>query len=369
MPSKTWLIVLLICSCTSAAWALPAPSGAKCLSSGAAGGCASFCCFEGTCRPYRECFGVSGAALGSECTISEGGNCASGCCYLGICSEHAVCFGWQASTSTVDAQDSNGSAPTNSGNSNSAPTHEGLTYFNPEFPDGTACSVDRHDDCASHCCFEGACSNPTLCGSPIAQPVGAPLYTSCSAHGECATGCCSAGVCSWYGQCFGDSVDTASIPSEFLDPTYQPLSIRLVSPTQWCLMFPIGWQIIGDHEFEAHVLCSGPMVADSGGKLPAAPEGIVRKAWVGKGSDGQGTEWIQMSGMVDRSFFAEGDTGGQYDSDGEPVPSDPNRGAPRGSNCAGYDEYVELLNPATELFCVRCCKGPASKTICNFRFR
>lgn len=50
-----------------------------------------------------------------------------------------------------------------------------------------------------------------------------------------------------------------------------------------------------------------------------------------------------------------GDEGGQYDSSGGAG----GKGNPQGSQCLGYKHYVELLEPAANRACIKCCDDPA----------
>lgn len=242
-------------------------------------------------------------------------------------------------------------------------------FFGPMWEEGHACNQANHDDCASHCCFEDKCANPAFCGTKVPSPAGKDLQATCTTNAECASQCCNAGVCSRYGKCNADSVDPATIPKDWLDSTTTPHHLRLLSPTQWCLLFPTDWVIVGDNEFKATLMCSEAMVAASGGKLRAAPKDVIPKAWFGAGTDGNGTSWVQFStSSLSPAPYYPGDSGGQYDSNGEPDPSSPLRGAPRGSGCMGYDQMVQLFNPAKGVLCTRCCKGPATDSLCNWRY-
>ncbi|KAF7316548.1 hypothetical protein MIND_00174100 [Mycena indigotica] len=57
--------------------------------------------------------------------------------------------------------------------------------------------------------------------------------------------------------------------------------------------------------------------------------------------------------LVDR--LNPGDDGGQYDSSG----GDGGHGNPAGSVCLGYNHYVEIVEPAGNRACIRCCNNPA----------
>ena len=49
------------------------------------------------------------------------------------------------------------------------------------------------------------------------------------------------------------------------------------------------------------------------------------------------------------------DAGGQYDSSGGAG----GNGNPQGSQCLGYNHYVELVEPAGPRACIKCCDDPA----------
>ena len=49
------------------------------------------------------------------------------------------------------------------------------------------------------------------------------------------------------------------------------------------------------------------------------------------------------------------DEGGQYDSSGGAG----GKGNPQGSQCLGYKHYVELVEPAANRACIKCCDDAA----------
>ncbi|KXN82974.1 hypothetical protein AN958_01979 [Leucoagaricus sp. SymC.cos] len=73
----------------------------------------------------------------------------------------------------------------------------------------------------------------------------------------------------------------------------------------------------------------------------------------GRGS--KGGKYAQLTGCIrpetiDRLNRSDG--GGQYDSSGGAG----GRGNPRDSVCAGYNHYVELIEPSQRRACIRCCQ-------------
>ncbi|KAI9019096.1 hypothetical protein DFJ74DRAFT_593641, partial [Hyaloraphidium curvatum] len=139
----------------------------------------------------------------------------------------------------------------------------------------------------------------------------------------------------------------------------------------WCLMMPDDTsRPLGESEQTASIRCSPAMVALSGGRLRAMPSGAIVTSHFSTGGAEGGDEWVQMGGGFDAAAVPlfPGDSGGQFDSDGIADPAAPDlRGSPRGSGCAGYDRYVEMIGPTYRNYCVRCCKGPNADQYCNWR--
>lgn len=68
------------------------------------------------------------------------------------------------------------------------------------------------------------------------------------------------------------------------------------------------------------------------------------------------SSYKQITGCIDPSkakTVIPSDGGGQYDSNG----GDGGHGNPPGSACAGYKSYVQLLEPAANRACLRCCNN------------
>jgi len=67
---------------------------------------------------------------------------------------------------------------------------------------------------------------------------------------------------------------------------------------------------------------------------------------------------IQLTGCINPSALDRlnpTDGGGQYDSSG----GDDGNGNPATSVCTGYNHYVELIEPASNRACIRCCIDPS----------
>ncbi|GAB1526586.1 hypothetical protein RhiTH_009754 [Rhizoctonia solani] len=71
-----------------------------------------------------------------------------------------------------------------------------------------------------------------------------------------------------------------------------------------------------------------------------------------------GARRVQLTGCIRPELSTQlnpGDGGGQYDSSG----GEGGLGNPRDSVCLGYNHYVELIEPAGQRACIRCCDDPA----------
>lgn len=76
----------------------------------------------------------------------------------------------------------------------------------------------------------------------------------------------------------------------------------------------------------------------------------------GKGVNGG--RYAQLTGCIRPSHLSRlnpDDYGGQYDSSGGAG----GHGNPQGSQCLGYNHYVELVEPAGPRACIKCCDDPA----------
>ncbi|CAG8469078.1 6054_t:CDS:1 [Paraglomus occultum] len=62
-----------------------------------------------------------------------------------------------------------------------------------------------------------------------------------------------------------------------------------------------------------------------------------------------GPGYVQIMGRIDSSKYGlrSDDGGGQYDPKARP-----------GSSCAGAKKFVHLIEPDTQLYCIRCCTDP-----------
>ncbi|KAI8599727.1 hypothetical protein EDD21DRAFT_355206 [Dissophora ornata] len=77
------------------------------------------------------------------------------------------------------------------------------------------------------------------------------------------------------------------------------------------------------------------------------PQGFIKSAHF---LSNKADNYVQVTGRIDRNKykFSADDGGGQYDIK-----------APVGSKCAGYNYYVEFIEPDSQIYCIRCCKDKA----------
>ncbi|KAF9133792.1 hypothetical protein BG015_003501, partial [Linnemannia schmuckeri] len=123
--------------------------------------------------------------------------------------------------------------------------------------------------------------------------------------------------------------------------------VQITSSTNWCMMMPpkAGGDIAANED-RAVAFCTSPSSSAPASRI--FPDGFIQSANFAKG-DG----YVQITGKIDSSKYSlsENDRGGQYDIK-----------APAGSACAGYNHYVNLIEPHLNRMCIRCCK---EKKDCN----
>ncbi|KAG0085736.1 hypothetical protein BGZ92_008761 [Podila epicladia] len=123
--------------------------------------------------------------------------------------------------------------------------------------------------------------------------------------------------------------------------------VQLTSATNWCMMMPpVHGGDIAQSEDRAVAFCTQNSTLAPKARL--FPEGFIRSVHFA-----QGDGYVQVTGKIDHAKYglSDHDQGGQYDMK-----------APVGSACAGYSSYVNLIEPHSDIFCIRCCKN---KKDCN----
>ncbi|KAI9311628.1 hypothetical protein BX666DRAFT_1994005 [Dichotomocladium elegans] len=125
--------------------------------------------------------------------------------------------------------------------------------------------------------------------------------------------------------------------------------IQVVDATNFCTFLPPSDstdRLISDTEWNGAVFCMGntPKATSSG----TLSTGFIQSAHFVATDD-----YIQITGQINPSKenLDLTDWGGQYDIK-----------APDGASCAGYSYFVNLIEPASYTYCIRCCNTAAN---CN----
>ncbi|KAG9049455.1 hypothetical protein FS837_010259 [Tulasnella sp. UAMH 9824] len=136
-----------------------------------------------------------------------------------------------------------------------------------------------------------------------------------------------------------------------------PDNIVLInSADDYCLVMPKSpGTDIGASEFPGgtQTFCTNPTDPSQG----TIPPGFFNAVYA-EGTGVNGGRYVQLTGSINPGLIDRlnpADAGGQYDSDG----GDGGNGNPIGSECEGFNSYVELIEPAGPRACIRCCMDPA----------
>jgi len=147
-----------------------------------------------------------------------------------------------------------------------------------------------------------------------------------------------------------------SNPSSLLKRASPSNSVQITSTTDYCMIVPSAPHTnIGDSENGsggATTYCTSS--ADEA--VGVIPPNFWTSVTLGR-PPGNG-DIIQLTGCIDPTSLDRlnpDDGGGQYDSSG----GDDGHGNPAGSECIGYNHYVELIEPASKRACIRCCNDPS----------
>jgi hypothetical protein len=117
---------------------------------------------------------------------------------------------------------------------------------------------------------------------------------------------------------------------------------QIVDEKNFCVFLPPTNSVdrlISDTEWNAQAFCLGKApLATNAGRLPT---GFIKSAHY-VGTD----QYIQITGEIvpAKAKLNASDEGGQYDIK-----------APKGSSCAGWKYFVNLIEPAGNTYCIRCC--------------
>ncbi|CAO3641992.1 unnamed protein product [Cunninghamella blakesleeana] len=124
---------------------------------------------------------------------------------------------------------------------------------------------------------------------------------------------------------------------------------QVASATDFCLFLPppgLVNVVLSDYEWNSEAYCMGSTPkATNANKL--ADGFILSSHYVVT------DEYVQVTGQIDpaKAGLIPTDDGGQCDI-----------AAPKGSSCDGWQYYVNLIEPANNIFCMRCCNDQVN---CN----
>lgn len=130
----------------------------------------------------------------------------------------------------------------------------------------------------------------------------------------------------------------------------RPQTVTVESKKVFCSFLPktLGEEI-GDSEDDAIPFCTEANPANAPG-AKKFPRGFIKSAHFVK-KEG----FVQITGTIDRTKYKlkKSDGGGQYDTK-----------SPPGAICKGYKNFVNLIEPDINRFCIRCCTDTKK---CNTR--
>ncbi|KAG1438812.1 hypothetical protein G6F56_012514 [Rhizopus delemar] len=118
--------------------------------------------------------------------------------------------------------------------------------------------------------------------------------------------------------------------------------IQIVDSTNFCTFLPPTSEtdrLISDTEWNANAFCMGNTPKATGAEK--IPSGFIQSAHYVKTDN-----YVQITGQIDpsKANLDSSDDGGQYDIK-----------APKGASCAGWDYFVNLIEPSGNDYCIRCC--------------
>ncbi|TFY77701.1 hypothetical protein EWM64_g6313 [Hericium alpestre] len=132
-------------------------------------------------------------------------------------------------------------------------------------------------------------------------------------------------------------------------------NVHIVDAEDFALIMPgAAGELVSDAEADGISFCT-PGTADPS-CTNRLPDGFITAAAISNADDGS---WIQVTGCMDATKFHldPSDTGGQFDVR-----------YPNGAQCTfgGYGaSFIELVEPALNRFCMRCCSSADDQVNCN----
>ncbi|KAI0041956.1 hypothetical protein FA95DRAFT_1500726 [Auriscalpium vulgare] len=148
--------------------------------------------------------------------------------------------------------------------------------------------------------------------------------------------------------------DTRPTPAPTGDPS-PSTTVHINSVDDFALLLPSrAGELVSDAEADGVAFCS-----PSSGEAQCTnrmPEGFITAAALTRADD---DSWVQITGCLDptRSTLDPSDAGGQFDVR-----------FPNGAQCTfgGYAaSFIELVEPALNRFCIRCCAAENDQVNCN----
>ncbi|KAG0098841.1 hypothetical protein BGZ93_010223 [Podila epicladia] len=127
----------------------------------------------------------------------------------------------------------------------------------------------------------------------------------------------------------------------------------IASPEAFCFLLPPDpkAETVAEAEDHAIAFCTQPNVPGATG-AKVFPDNFIVSAHYKKNTT---AGWVQATGLLNPEVYGMSmtDDGGQYDVK-----------APGGASCAGYNSFVNLIEPSSSRYCIRCCMDPLD---CNVK--
>ncbi|KAG0357233.1 hypothetical protein BG005_003799 [Podila minutissima] len=127
----------------------------------------------------------------------------------------------------------------------------------------------------------------------------------------------------------------------------------IASPEAFCFLLPPDpkAETVAEAEDHAIAFCTQPNVPGATG-AKVFPDNFIVSAHYKKNTT---AGWVQATGLLNPEVYGMSmtDDGGQYDVK-----------APVGASCAGYNSFVNLIEPSSSRYCIRCCMDPLD---CNVK--
>lgn len=120
----------------------------------------------------------------------------------------------------------------------------------------------------------------------------------------------------------------------------------LISAKEYCIFLPPKYGgNIAESEDVAIAFCNKAIATAPKAKI--LPKGFIKSVHLVRNTQ---KGWVQITGRIDRTKYglSKKDGGGQYDIK-----------APRGASYADYKYFVQLIEPDSDIYCLRVCKNKA----------